>query len=611
MKQKLYAFVVFLGLSFLCADFYALAQPRPRPLDIARHYWANGVTDSALTAYRMAYEEAPFDVKIYEEYLEKLTEVSRFEEAKLLVEYMQEIRRNDPAITLDLVDVLAKKGDQRASKKLLNDLIKNGAQLPDFELKKLADVLIMRRRSEDALELYELAAKAGRNAFDSELIRLYLETGNLEKVFPVYHRLYPYQQGIEQDIRARLAIILENKPELRPQLESSLKKLSNKDRANKRLYASLMSWLSQQDGTQAEVLDQLIELDKKDRGSTIAQIMETGRSAFDNRAYTAANKAFDYIAKYAEDPHYKSQASRLLLQSHYYQLASIRPIDTTLVRRTEQLMQAYFESHPEAKTQIEYLWYMDVLGKYNKRPAEAAKKLDEVITNTRVSKEYLGMAKLAIGDYQLLSGRVWEANLTYAQVDKLFKQDKMGEEARYKQALLAFYRGDFTWSQTQLNVLKASTTELIANDAMNLSVMITENTVTDTSAIPLKMFAAADLMIFQYQYQEADSILHALLEQFPESDLVDDIWMLQASMAKEGGDFTQALKLYSQVVDQYKDGVLADDAMMQMAEIQEIYLKDKVAARKLYEDLILEFPGSTLASAARNRLAAINLSQNP
>lgn len=610
MKQKLYAFV-FLGVLLLCLDWTAIAQPRPRPLDVARHYWANGQADSALVAYRVAYEEAPFDVKIYEEYLEKLSESSRYDEAQKLVEYMQEIRRNDPAITLDLADVLAKKGDQRGSRKVLSDLIENGAKLSDFDLKKLGDALIMRRRNEEALKLYELAAKAGRQAFDSELIRLYLETGNLEKVFPVYHRMYPYQQGIEQDIRARLALILENKPELRPQIEASLKKLSTKDRENKSLYASLMSWLAQQDGSQAEVLDQLIALDRKDRGSTIAQIMETGRSAFDNRSYTAANKAFDYIVRNAEDPHYKAQASRFLLQSQYHQLASIRPIDTAMVRRTEQMMHQYFNHNPEAKTQIEYLWYMDVLGKYNKNPEEAARLLTEVVEASRVSKEYLGMAKLAIGDYQLLSGKVWEANLAYAQVDKLFKQDKMGEEARYKQALLAFYRGDFTWSQTQLNVLKASTTELIANDAMNLSVMITENTVTDTSAVPLKMFAAADLMIFQYQYQEADSILNALLAQFPESDLIDDIWMLQASIAKEEGDFSKALKLYSQVAEQYKEGVLADDAMMQMGEIQELYLKDKSAARKVYEDLILEFPGSTLAGTARNRLAAINLSETP
>lgn len=610
MKQKLYAFV-FLGVLLLCLDWTAIAQPRPRPLDVARHYWANGQADSALVAYRVAYEEAPFDVKIYEEYLEKLSESSRYDEAQKLVEYMQEIRRNDPAITLDLADVLAKKGDQRGSKKVLSDLIENGAKLSDFDLKKLGDALIMRRRNEEALKLYELAAKAGRQAFDSELIRLYLETGNLEKVFPVYHRMYPYQQGIEQDIRARLALILENKPELRPQIEASLKKLSTKDRENKSLYASLMSWLAQQDGSQAEVLDQLIALDRKDRGSTIAQIMETGRSAFDNRSYTAANKAFDYIVRNAEDPHYKAQASRFLMQSQYHQLASIRPIDTAMVRRTEQMMHQYFNQNPEAKTQIEYLWYMDVLGKYNKNPEEAARLLTEVVEASRVSKEYLGMAKLAIGDYQLLSGKVWEANLTYAQVDKLFKQDKMGEEARYKQALLAFYRGDFTWSQTQLNVLKASTTELIANDAMNLSVMITENTVTDTSAVPLKMFAAADLMIFQYQYQEADSILNELLAQLTESDLIDDIWMLQASIAKEEGDFSKALKLYSQVAEQYKEGVLADDAMMQMGEIQELYLKDKSAARKVYEDLILEFPGSTLAGTARNRLAAINLSETP
>lgn len=597
--------VLCLSIGLLMLNMGDVQAQRESPLAIARSYWEHGKSDSALAFYHMAYEQAPFDLKIYEEYLGRLMDVSKYEQAIALVEYMREIRRNDPAIVLDLVEVYQRKGELKAANKLVQELMNKSSELSDYDFKKLADALMVRKKNDEVIKLYELALNQGRLGYESELIRLYLEQGEIERALPVYYRLYPYQQGIEQDIRARLAQILQNKPELKPQIESTLKKLSNKDKKNKTLYSSILSWMAQQDGSQAEALVELIAVDKKDKGSVILQIMEVGKSAFDNKDYRTASEAFEYVSKQSEDPHFRTQAGRLLLESNYRQLLQTRPVDQGMVDKVAALMEKYFSDHPEEKNQVEYLWYMDVMAKYLRQPQEAERLLTEVIDNYRVSKEYLGLAKISIGDYQLLSGKVWEANLTYAQVDKLYKQDKLGEEAKYKQALLAFYRGDFEWAQTQLNILKASTTELIANDAMNLSVMITENTVKDTSAIPLKMYAKADLMIFQYQYSAADSILNELLGQYPQSDLVDDIWMLQASMAREEGDFVRALKLYTDVVEQYKDGVLADDAMMKMGEIYEVHLKDKQAARKIYEDLIITFPGSTLAGVARNKLSSI------
>src|SRR5690606_27458413 len=142
------------------------------------------------------------------------------------------------------------------------------------------------------------------------------------------------------------------------------------------------------------------------------------------------------------------------------------------------------------------------------------------------SREFIGKAKLQLGDYQILTGQVWEASLTYSQVDKAYREDFLGEDARFRNARLAYYRGDFAWAQAQLSVLKASTSELIANDALYLSVLITENT-PDSNNAALLLFSKADLLLFQNKYDEALRTLDSISTLYPKHPLQDDVLMLR------------------------------------------------------------------------------------
>ncbi|MBX9449723.1 MAG: tetratricopeptide repeat protein [Taibaiella sp.] len=471
----------------------------------------------------------------------------------------------------------------------------------------MANTLQSKGQLDLAVRLYEKAAQSEHriSGFEGELLKLYLENGEIEKVFPIYYKLYPYQTGIDRDIKSRLVLLIEKDERNKEKIRKSVKKLIDKDPAHKETYASILSWINQLDGQYDGALEELIRLDKKEKGSMTKDIYELAEQALENRRFSIANQAFGYILNGPKEDPYYAIAERRIIRSHYVQLVTTRPVDPKMVDTTRNLMLRFFQMQPDKMTDIEYLWYMDVIGKYARQPRVAISLLDSVLQQARLSKEYIGMAKLALGDYQLLAGDVWDANLTYAQVDKLYRQDMMGEEARFKQAKLAFYRGDFEWAQNQLKVLKASTTELISNDAMSLSIMITENTVTDTSAVPLKMFAQADLMIFQYQFPVADSILNELIKDYPESDLIDDVYMLKARMARDEGRFNEAVAYFEKVIQEYKDGVLADDALMQCAEIYEIHLADKDKAIQYYEDLILNMPSSTLSTLARAKLTEL------
>src|SRR5690606_18967167 len=112
--------------------------------------------------------------------------------------------------------------------------------------------------------------------------------------------------------------------------------------------------------------------------------------------------------------------------------------------------------------------YATLEAQYGNNAKKAIALLQEAIEKNNAPPTYIGQWKLQLGDYQVLDNDMWEASLTYSQVDKGFREDALGEEARYRKAKLAYYRGDFEWAQGQLTVLKGSTTELIANDALYL-----------------------------------------------------------------------------------------------------------------------------------------------
>jgi TolA-binding protein len=186
-------------------------------------------------------------------------------------------------------------------------------------------------------------------------------------------------------------------------------------------------------------------------------------------------------------------------------------------------------------------------------------------------------------------------------VDKEFKQDAMGEDARFRNAKLAYYRGDFDWAQHQLLLLKSATSELISNDAIALSVLITEN-VEDSFTYPLVRFAHADLLLAQNRDDEAIALLDSIAKAFPKHPLNDDILMQRARVEEKHRHYDKAIAYLERIYNEYGTDVLADDALYGIGRIylDELHNKDK--AKEYYEKLILEYPGSTFVQSARQKL---------
>jgi len=220
---------------------------------------------------------------------------------------------------------------------------------------------------------------------------------------------------------------------------------------------------------------------------------------------------------------------------------------------------------------------------------------------SHLNKSDLAECKLEYADIMLLSGNVWTAILYYSQVEKSFKENPLGHEAKLRRAKIAYYQGDFQWSQVQLDVLKASTSKLIANDAMKLSLLITDNLGLDTSEIPMQIYARADLLFFQNRFSESIVTLDSILRDYKGHSLTDEILFKKSEIYLKNSETEKAVDMLKRIEIEFSHDILADDAIYALAEIYQKKLEDKEKAKALYEKILLEFKGSIYTSEARKR----------
>ncbi|MEC7646437.1 MAG: tetratricopeptide repeat protein, partial [Bacteroidota bacterium] len=227
--------------------------------------------------------------------------------------------------------------------------------------------------------------------------------------------------------------------------------------------------------------------------------------------------------------------------------------------------------------------------------------LQDAMAISGIDSYDLAECKMEYGDVLLLQGNIWESMLYYAQVEKDFKEHPIGHEAKIRTAKISYYQGDFQWAQAQLEVLKASTSKLIANDAMELSLLITDNYNLDTTEIAMRTFANADLLNYQQKYDEAILKYDSVLVVFPGHSLSDEIYMRKADIYLNNGNIQDALDNYQKIEADWNYDILADDAIYKQAKIYDDILNNSKLAMKFYEQILLEHNSSIYVAESRQR----------
>ncbi|MDO7742273.1 MAG: tetratricopeptide repeat protein, partial [Pedobacter sp.] len=230
---------------------------------------------------------------------------------------------------------------------------------------------------------------------------------------------------------------------------------------------------------------------------------------------------------------------------------------------------------------------------------KAEGSLEAALKLPGISNVEIGEMKLELGDIYVLNQEPWEAILMYEQVAKEFENQNIGNEAKYRSARLSFYQGNFTYAKSQADVLKASTAQLIANDAMNLSLLLSDHLETSADTLALKMFASAELLQFKNLSLPALAKLDSITTKYPQNTLADDILMTKSRIYIKNGEFDKAAVLLNQLVAHPQKNIWTDDALFMLAGLNEVQLNNPEQAKILYQRLITDFPGSMYIAEAR------------
>lgn len=567
---------------------------------LAKSYFQQGEFDKAAELYQNLWEQNNFSVQFYQPLYRSLQELKKWEDLEKVVK--KQIKRNEFVVqyVVDLGYVYQQIPDPVKSKEVFEKIIKD-LKPNEQAVRITANAFEGYRLYDYVIAAYDKGNKALKDEsyFSLEIGSAYLNKGDIVAGVRNYLLAIEMRPAVVQLIKNTIQSSASQEKilvEMETQLYAKVQKSNNQEE-----YIDLLTWVYIQNKDFEGALVQMKALDKR-KNENGYRVLEISRMAMTEGFYNEAINGFEYIVnKGRESSLYFTSRIELLNCRKEKISKNIGYTQADLLGLKNDYLSFINENERGFRTAQSMKELADLMGFYL-YDIEGAKQIcEEIIALPGVPQKLKNESKLSLGDFYLIAGDVWESTLLYGQVDKEEKDSPLGEEARFKNARLAYFKGDFDWAQTQLEALKGSTSELISNDAINLSVFIIDNLGMDTVEEPMQLYAEAELLIFQNQPERARATLDTISYLYPDHALTDDILYLKSKIYIQQKDFEKALPLLEMILVKYKEDLKGDDATYLLAELYETAFNNKPKAMELYKAIITDYNSSILVVQARKK----------
>lgn len=444
--------------------------------------------------------------------------------------------------------------------------------------------------------------------FHSELASVYSQLRNYSKMLEELLSLVRLDENHLPRVQSNLtsAMYLDIQSELKEEFRSVILRRIQSE-PDVLAYNRLFIWFLMQESQFAAALRQSIALDRR-TGMEDQQIIMLAQAALNSQSYQDASAAFEYIMnKGRNHPAWMSAfiyKLRADYQYHIQQEPDNMEKGRQLAANFRQGLEMVGISSPTLPLVREYA---HLLAFYLDDTATAIELLEQAIGIQGLNPAEAGEMKTELADVYLYADDPWEAILLYSQVIDANRTNTLGDEVKLKKARLGYYMGNFSWAKAQLDVLKASTSKLTANDAMELSLFIAENSSQDSTESALTYFARADLLFFRNKNKEAGALLDSITILFPFHNIVDDVLYRKAKILLAGNNPELAAELLEQIAKEFPFGLLADDALYLLADTYNFRLNNQQKAAETYRKILFQYPGSIYVSPAREKFRALNI----
>ena len=579
----------FFIITFLALSTFGFAQDD----FLAKQYFADGDFEKAVVFYEKLVEKSPRRTEYVQDLVACYQQLERYQDAEDFLNQRLKDRNPYPTLLIDLG---------------YNYQLQDNEQMAQTYYNKALDVIPKNPNYGYALglqfqkySLLDLAIKAFKNSmelnpalnFNFQLARIYGEQGNVEAMYNSYLNLVIDGKTSKSNILRSIDDFIS---EDATDKNNILLKKVLLERAQKNpdvLWNELLSWLFVQQKQYGSAFRQEKAIFKRMNGSSTTRLENLGNNALDNEEYETAKDIFGYIIENTSNKITQLDAELNLididlLNATNGQLEAIQ-------KKYDALVDVYGYKSQSLQLQVAYANFL-TFKKNNPAPAEKLLKNSLELPLSDRGTAYL---KLALGDILVYDKKFNEALIYFSQIQQKLKNDVLGQDARYKVAQTSFYKGDFDWALTQLKVLRSSTSQLIANDAMQLSLLISDNSLEDSTQTALKKYARADFLAYQNKTDEAITALGDILENHKGEKIEDEALLKQAQLFEKQKKYEDAQLNYQKIITFYGNGILADDAYYALGELYRKEFNDPTKAKEQYEKIIYNYQDSYYFPEAR------------
>ncbi len=564
---------------------------------LASQYYREQEFDKARNLYKQLFEKTDRP-NYFQQYVECLIQLKDYDQAE---KELKSYSKKNPTYyksPVDLVFVYNLQGKTDKAGRQFNDILKN---LPEgiSNIRNISYAFQSRGLNDMAITVLERGNSKLKENEDLYLDLAYIHQtmANYQEAFRYYFLELETHPGQYNNIRNRLQSMLfyDVNHSISDELRMALLQHTQQKPDNLE-FAQLLVWFALQQEDYDIALAQCQSIDRKTHDQD-AQINNLSGICLNNKQFDIAKEGYQYIIDKGKNNPFYGQAVAGIINAEYQKLKAANSTDAKAYGNLKKRIEAAYDQVNTNDLAKLTLIETDIMTYHLDQSAEAIALLSQTISQVGGKQDQAAL-KLKLADIYLHNDEVWEATLLYSQVDKSLKEDPLGHKARFKNAQLRYFIGEYEWAESQLKVLKAATSKLIANDAMTLSLVIKDNLEIDTTGTELKRLARADYRIYQQHDDQAITLLDEIIATGNEVSKPHALFR-KGEIAEKRKEFEEAELLFLQIVEQYPDSYIADAALMHAATIEQNELKNKELAKQHYEKLIDEYPTSIYTAQAK------------
>ena len=567
--------------------------------ELGMEYMKAGEYQKAKSVFQKLLKNKDILKVIHKPYLQTLIRLREFDEAERFVK--RQIKNFDGNVKYitdyaRLLEIADKKEEAQKQYSIAMNKVKSD----DVTMMELVNEFSENQQFDLAVQMIEKAREDAKSPdkFAVQLAKLYRIQGKTPQMIEEYLKF-----GLLTDNREMAQSILQDELKDEKEIEQLEKILYTNVQKypEQSYYSEILIWHLIQKKEFFKAFVQARALDRRYRKEGV-QVTDLGFLAQQNKDYVNSGKIFEYLVKeYPRNQNYPLWR-RMLINAKEEVIKSVYPINTSDIRL---LITEYSKMLAELGTNQKTLEAVKNKGLlyafYLNEKDTAIVVLENAIKLANGDQQFIDRCKLDLGDIYVLKSEPWEATLLYSQVEKSEKDSPLGYDAKLRNAKLAYFRGDFELSKEVLDILKQATTREIANDAMELSLLIMENTGADSTEKAMKAYSNVELLLFQHRNEEAIASLNSMEKTFKGDPLEDEIIYLRAMTFLKQGDTEKGVKDLEKIIQKFPIELKGDDATYNLAKIFQERLNQPAKAMKLYQELLTKYPGSIYGADARKR----------